>query len=82
MDAMRSCPDNVKVFTVAGTYLAHSSRFDVLLGSRDIGGEISREASWVGYELAFMESFYYFKLGERYYIGLDSQASYQNFDLS
>ena len=51
---MRSCPD-VPIFTVAG--------------NRDIGNDVARKVSWTGYETQFMDSFYYFKLGERYYIG-------------
>ena len=53
LDAMRLCPD-VPIFTVAG--------------NRDIGNNVARKDSWTGYESQFMDSYYYFKFGERYYI--------------
>ena len=75
---MRSCPD-VPIFTVAG--------------NRDIGNFVARKMSWTGYEKQFMESYYYFKFGDRYFIGeflwisllqgflgLDTQCYKLNFD--
>lgn len=64
-DAMRSCPP-VPVFAIAG--------------ERDIGKKVAREMSWKGYELHFMQPYYYFQLGERYFISLDSQSYMLDFD--
>lgn len=65
-DAMRACPPDVPVFTIAG--------------ERDIGKQLAREMSWKGYELHFMQPYYYFQLGERYFISLDSQSYMLDFD--
>ena len=62
---MRDCPP-VKIFTVAG--------------NRDIGNFVARQMSWTGFEKQFMEPFYYFQFGERYYIFLDTQCYKLDFD--
>ena len=41
LDAMRTCPEELQIFTVAG--------------NRDIGNTVAREMSWTGYSAQFME---------------------------
>ena len=98
---MRTCPDELQIFTVAG--------------NRDIGNNVAREMSWTGYSAQFMEEpggsytlnwlyintfnyawfeqllhetliipflqpFYYFHFGGRYFIFLDTQCYKLDFD--
>ena len=60
INAMSTCRDQISVFTVPGNH--------------DVGSSVTQEASWVGYEKLFMQSYYHFKRGERHFIALDSEV--------
>lgn len=60
LDTMRSCPATLPLFTTSG--------------NRDIGNLMLTEHAWLGYEKQFMQPFYHFKFGDRYYIAIDTQV--------
>jgi len=57
---MRHCPNDLPFLT--------------LNGNRDIGNHIFTEHAWKGYEKQFMEMYYYFQIGNRYFITIDTQV--------
>lgn len=59
MLAMGACPSGLDIFTIPGNH--------------DVGYHVTERAAWIGYEKQFMQSFYYFRHGERYFISLDSE---------
>ena len=49
-------------------------------GNHDVGYQITDRASWIGYEKQFMQTYYYFQVGKRYFICLDSEVYKQSGD--
>ena len=39
-------------------------------------------AGWLGYEKQFMESYYYFEIGQRVFIGLDSEVYKHSYEVA
>ena len=64
---MKSCPD-IDTFTVPGNH--------------DVGKKNMHRAGWLGYEKQFMESYYYFEVGDRIFIGIDSEVYKQSYDVA
>ena len=60
MDAMRSCPEDIPQFAVSG--------------NRDDGNEKYKENDMLGFEKLFHEKNFWFKAGNRYFIGLETQV--------
>ena len=64
---MKTCPD-IDTFTVPGNH--------------DVGKKNMHPAGWLGYEKQFMESYFYFEVGQRVFIGLDSEVYKQSYDVA
>ena len=60
LDTMRNCPASLPVFTITG--------------NRDIGNDNLSIAVMAGYERQFMELFYHYQIGNRYFIAIDCQV--------
>ena len=67
LKAMKTCPD-IDTFTVPGNH--------------DVGKKNMHPAGWLGYEKQFMESYFYFEVGQRVFIGLDSEVYKQSYDVA
>ena len=60
LETIKTCPSEIDFFTVPGNH--------------DVGSRTTDEESNLGYEAQFMEAYYYFVHGERYFIALNSEV--------